>query len=673
MPTEEEPKEPAPLAPHPAQGLAPPVLAGRVLDRETRRPIPGARVQLRWIGGDGATTDRDGGFAFSLACYSDQVCVLRAVAPRHAPEDLRLAIDPREARTEIEIPLTRGADVDGRVTEGPGEPIAGAPVSIAPGGMGRWGSTDATRATEDGRFRFTAGVAEGRAYWLAAAALAAALAALPGCHFLERGNGRVRWAGCEYDEREIDALICKVESGQMSKEALGTQATGDIRVHSLGELHAAKSASIVRHAPFVSATAVPISMGIELMRAPESIPGGIGCFLLIPLALPFDAIILPVEIPIRVVNHLCVSEEDLDRSLRSLSRARRFGYADDFLFTGDMLFYPKTLDAIGYDLPCPGPCPPTLETVHHGLRTYLDSLRPPGAPPGRYRLSPDRPPSLAASSSAAMLRWLMKDLTARAERKAWIEEIASQQDPKTGEWPGEPRRPDAALRALHMLRGKPRHPLPVLKAIEEPASMEAWLDARDWRYPWRATIEIRHAAMPFASGDIERTWLDRFFARLEAHQDPRTGFWGTSAGASLEDGMAATFHLVPVYRAARRSIPHADAIVESVLALRTPDGSFRSGYGQVDACHLLRMLCLETPGLPGPRDHAREALRGVFRNLLGRWDPHAAIFRGAVDLHEVVAIYEVLVLTAPAAEDHPLARLAWRDAWDPALWKGPVP
>jgi len=331
-----------------------------------------------------------------------------------------------------------------------------------------------------------------------------------------------------------------------------------------------------------------------------------------------------------------------------------------------MFFRPKTLDAIGYALPPPGPCPPTMETVRHGLRMHLESLRPAGAPPGCYRAAPGEPPSLAASCDAAILRWLMDDLSARAERKAWIEEIASQQDPRTGEWPGESRQVGTAVRALKVLRGKPRHPLCYLKVIEEPAAMEAWLDARDWSDPWAAAIEIQDAATPHIAGGTKgKEWLDRFFARLEAEQDPQTGFWTAGADASLEDGMAATFHIVPVYRAAGRSIPYKEAMLGSIFALRMPEGSFRSRCCQVDACHILQSL--------GAGDNrAREALRGVFEDLLRRWDAEAAIFRGASNLHELAAIYQVLLDTAPTAEDHRLARLTWRDAWDPALWEAPI-
>jgi len=320
---------------------------------------------------------------------------------------------------------------------------------------------------------------------------------------------------------------------------------------------------------------------------------------------------------------------------------------------------------------------PTAEAVRQGLRRHLESLRPAGAPPGRYRFAPDKEPSLLATCDAVFLRWMVGDPPDEAEREAWIDEILSHQDPRTGAWPGGLHRFGMAIRALNMLGGKPRHPLRFLEPHADPDSMGSWVDAKDWKSPWGPSIEILHAATPRvlaekkAGGD--RAWSDRFFARLEAHQDPRTGLWGTDVGASHWDGMGGAFHFFPIYRAAGRPLPHAERMLESVLALREPSGSFRSGYGQMDACHILRVLADQLGEKAGARVRAREALRGVFDRMLASWDPQAKIFRGAPDLHEMVAIYQTIGYTTPAAPDHPLARLAWRDAWGPELWSAELP
>ncbi|MBN1420883.1 MAG: hypothetical protein JXP34_19080 [Planctomycetes bacterium] len=163
-------KKATPLAPDPAQGLPPPVLAGRVLDRETRRPVAGAGVRMLALGDCDTATDTDGRFAFSLAGYGDRVCVLRAAAVGYASEDLRFAFDPRRAHMQIEIPLARGADVEGRVAQRSGAAVAGARVYLAPDDSPPDFEAAETRADGDGRFRVTAGVAEGRTYWIAASA-----------------------------------------------------------------------------------------------------------------------------------------------------------------------------------------------------------------------------------------------------------------------------------------------------------------------------------------------------------------------------------------------------------------------------------------------------------------------------------------------------------------------
>jgi len=168
--TKEEPKEVSSPAPDPAQGLAPPILAGRVLDRETRRPIPGARVRVLALGRCETTTDSDGRFAFSLAYGGPEISVICASASGYAAQNVVFANDPTQPRTEFEILLVHGVDVEGRVTQKTGESVGAAAVYLAPDGSPPDFEAIETHADADGRFRFTAAVAEGRAYWIAAAA-----------------------------------------------------------------------------------------------------------------------------------------------------------------------------------------------------------------------------------------------------------------------------------------------------------------------------------------------------------------------------------------------------------------------------------------------------------------------------------------------------------------------
>jgi protocatechuate 3,4-dioxygenase beta subunit len=123
-------------------------LAGTVIDGTTGEAIEGATVA---VGGTQATTDRVG--RFRLRGLSPGPAVLRAGAPGYEPREQPVELSAR-AQTGLEVALSRGARIRGKVLAASGEPAPGATVRAVPyrvdGTLAPAGGT--ARSGEDGAF-----------------------------------------------------------------------------------------------------------------------------------------------------------------------------------------------------------------------------------------------------------------------------------------------------------------------------------------------------------------------------------------------------------------------------------------------------------------------------------------------------------------------------------------
>lgn len=140
--------------------LAPPAsLEGRTVNAETLRPVP--RVKLVVATGGVTRVERSGPDGrYRVRALRPGDVVLRADEPRHVPwtrDDLKLARG--EART-LDVPLTLGATLSGRVVDERGNPVADAKGFVSRPAAGvaallarlRPGGREAFRSRPDGTF-----------------------------------------------------------------------------------------------------------------------------------------------------------------------------------------------------------------------------------------------------------------------------------------------------------------------------------------------------------------------------------------------------------------------------------------------------------------------------------------------------------------------------------------
>lgn len=117
--------------------LAPPtVLEGRTLDVATLKAVP--RVKLAVGAGEELRVARSGADGrYRVRGLRPGETTVRADEPRHVPwVRRRVPLDKGTTKT-LDVPLTRGATVSGRVVDEDGRPVAEAKVTVSPGDEGQ--------------------------------------------------------------------------------------------------------------------------------------------------------------------------------------------------------------------------------------------------------------------------------------------------------------------------------------------------------------------------------------------------------------------------------------------------------------------------------------------------------------------------------------------------------
>ncbi len=284
--------------------------------------------------------------------------------------------------------------------------------------------------------------------------------------------------------------------------------------------------------------------------------------------------------------------------------------------------------------PPPVPKPPyDLAAIRDEVRGWYRGLQSPGQPYGAYRLSPSVAPDLYASADVAWIRWMMNDLTALsdAHRGQWIGFIQAQQRPD-GTYRHRTNHIAAhafchATGALNMLGGAHRVRPAFLDPYRDIAQIDRWLNGIDWQRPWGASHDIWGAGVPLAcTPDTPRAWRDAVFAWLDGQVDPNTGMWrrGVRYDNPLEP-LGGAFHIWPLYAALGRDLPHPERVMDTVLSIQQPNGSFDGGfgYGNMDGVWVLAYLMERTSHR---RDEVPDALRRNLSGLMraygrqrGRW------------------------------------------------------
>jgi len=277
---------------------------------------------------------------------------------------------------------------------------------------------------------------------------------------------------------------------------------------------------------------------------------------------------------------------------------------------------------------------------------YSDALRVPGKPLGWYFDGPGKTnaPSLYASCDVAHMRTVMgedlrKTLTPE-QRQAWIAHINSFARPDGTYGPARvnhsPQHANGmVVGALGVLGGRQKHPVRLYDEFDTPEEAGPWLETIDWRKQWSGSHLFWGGMHCFSmSQRCTDPWRTAVFDWLDANLDPQTGWWRRGvAPARPVDPLGGGAHIWPIYQHHGRRFPYPERLLDSILALQKPDGSWlRFGnYLDMDALYGIGYLRTLVPNYR--RDDVRAAIAKHGQGLTEQWPKFMA---GQPDLHTLL-------------------------------------
>ena len=274
----------------------------------------------------------------------------------------------------------------------------------------------------------------------------------------------------------------------------------------------------------------------------------------------------------------------------------------------------------------------SLAGIRREALAYADALQVPGKPLGWYY---DRPvktnaPSLYASCDVVHIRTvtgedLQKTLTP-AQRQAWIDHINSFARPDGTYGPARmnhtPQHANGmVVGALGVLGGRQKHPVRLYEAFDSVDEVGPWLERIDWRKQWGGSHLFWGGMHCFSlSRHCTEAWRQTVFDWLDAQLDPQTGWWrrGVPDAGPLEP-LGGGAHIWPIYQHHDRRFPYPGRVIDRILALQKPDGSWL-GYGnymELDALYGLAYMSSLAPR--HRRADILDAARRHGRGLVARW------------------------------------------------------
>ena len=276
--------------------------------------------------------------------------------------------------------------------------------------------------------------------------------------------------------------------------------------------------------------------------------------------------------------------------------------------------------------------------IRQRAQDFLRQLR---RPDGASSLAPGGEPYYLATCYAVFALELLGQLESlsETERQATVTFLKTFQQADTGlfvdprfreeEAPfhgGEYIRLQATMfcvDALAALGAQPSHPLVYMTRWHSSDAVRDWLVGLDWRNAWLQsnlalfvgfllTWQVEQGMVQAQPG------LGALLAWLDEDQDRTTGYWGPPHGATLFNGMAATFHHLPITMYHGHLPVAAAAMVGNTLAMQQWDGLFAPGGGggaceDVDAIDVIAKGLLLCPKLLA---EARPALLKARKALL---------------------------------------------------------
>jgi hypothetical protein len=240
-----------------------------------------------------------------------------------------------------------------------------------------------------------------------------------------------------------------------------------------------------------------------------------------------------------------------------------------------------------------------LSVARAQILDHCASLQVEGGPYGAVRthVRPDAPVTLYATCDVAWIRGCMGEILTSTltatQRREWIDHINSFARPDgTYENPnhGEMHRNGMVIGTLAVLGGRQKYAVSLYDEFDELDEIESWLERIQWDRQWGASHLFWGGMHCYSlSSRCSNEWRERVFLWLDQNLDPISGWWrrGVPQSGRHIEVLGGAAHIWPIYQHHQRRFPYPQQIIDSILELQRPDGSWLNfgNYMELDALY----------------------------------------------------------------------------------------
>jgi hypothetical protein len=287
-----------------------------------------------------------------------------------------------------------------------------------------------------------------------------------------------------------------------------------------------------------------------------------------------------------------------------------------------------------------------LDEVRQRLLEFCESRQDREGPYGAYRMKQGRRTDLYSSCDLAIARTIsgedFRETLSDTQRNEWVEHINSfvikagrNRGAYSDTYNHSHRHANGTvIGALGPLGGRQPYPVPVYKELDAPEKVEPWMEWVPWQRAWAASHHFWGGAHCFSmSKRCTREWMDAVFAWLDANLDEKAGWW--RKGVPHKDrhqGLGGAVHILPIYEHHDHAFPYPEPLIDSVLAMQLPSGSWYDRPGPVDPVSYLDLDALYALIFAGKRapDYRRGDIAAAAARYADLMEQHYAAESGSI-------------------------------------------
>lgn len=227
-----------------------------------------------------------------------------------------------------------------------------------------------------------------------------------------------------------------------------------------------------------------------------------------------------------------------------------------------------------------------LPEARKHILTYVESLLPDSAKPGHYKIKSTGQQDIYACIDAAIIYEIvgidLKQKFALEERNEWIRHInsfANMDGTYNGSRSSFYHRNSNVIAALALLGGRQKYPVSLYKNLDEISEITPWFERVDWIKQWGASHAIKGGMLCYSmSSQCTEEWKKEVFRWLDNNLDPKSGFWRIGVPHfNKYQGVGGGSHIWPLYQHLNHAFPYPEKVIDEILKLQKPSGSFIDG------------------------------------------------------------------------------------------------